>query len=377
MNESVNLCKTTIKKPNGTKYVYWVLRWRDTSGKHHGKNIGRTNKMSKRQAEKLRQAKALELFSQPGRRNVSGSPALGEYLDGYYEARKSELAPGTMKLHKQTGRYLKGFFGETRHLDSIQRPEARAFKTALANGELVKVNREKKKRKKLISPSTVNLNIRNARTIFNMAVEDDMILFNPFDRIAGKAPAPKDWHYVGLEEFGTLFEAAAPYWKLLFALARYAGLRRGEALNLRWDNIDWERSRLTVVSTEDWTVKDKDTRTVPVSPELAGILLEAFEEAAEGAETVIPADSINVKNLSRDFTVLCKRADVKRYSKPIHTLRKSCLTDWARRFPAHVVKEWAGHASFETTDAFYLKVSDAEYETAATQTFSVCTQLCA
>ena len=100
MNESVNLCKTTIKKPNGTKYVYWVLRWRDTSGKHHGKNIGRTNKMSKRQAEKLRQAKALELFSQPGRRNVSGSPALGEYLDGYYEARKSELAPGTMKLHK-------------------------------------------------------------------------------------------------------------------------------------------------------------------------------------------------------------------------------------------------------------------------------------
>ena len=47
-----------------------------------------------------------------------------------------------------------------------------------------------------------------------------------------------------------------------------------------------------------------------------------------------------------------------------------------RGFPAHVVKEWAGHASYETTDAFYLKVSEAEYETAATQEFSDYAQLC-
>ncbi len=46
-------------------------------------------------------------------------------------------------------------------------------------------------------------------------------------------------------------------------------------------------------------------------------------------------------------------------------------------FPTHVVKEWAGHASIETTDEFYLKVSEAEYQAAASQSFGLCTQLCA
>ena len=43
------------------------------------------------------------------------------------------------------------------------------------------------------------------------------------------------------------------------------------------------------------------------------------------------------ENISRDFTALCSPAGVKRYAKPFHTLRKTCLTDRARQFPAHVV----------------------------------------
>ena len=54
--------------------------------------------------------------------------------------------------------------------------------------------------------------------------------FNSFDRIAGSSPAPKDWHYVDLEEFDKLLGAASNLWGLLLALARLAGLRRGEAI---------------------------------------------------------------------------------------------------------------------------------------------------
>ena len=97
MRDAVNLARNTVKKGR-RKYVYWVLRWRDASGKHHGKNIGRVGRMSKRQAEKLRQAKQLELAQRPGRRSVARSPTLGNYLDSYYEARESELAPGSMAL---------------------------------------------------------------------------------------------------------------------------------------------------------------------------------------------------------------------------------------------------------------------------------------
>jgi len=127
--------------------------------------------------------------------------------------------------------------------------------------------------------------------------------------------------------------------------------------------------------TEDWSVKDKEPRTVPVCLELNQLLLDAFEHAEPGSGTVIAAGAINVNNISRDFSVLCRRAGVRRYSKPLHTLRKSCLTDWARQFPAHVVKEWAGHASIQTTDEFYLKVSEADYQAAAGWNFGDVTQL--
>ena len=38
---------------------------------------------------------------------------------------------------------------------------------------------------------------------------------------------------------------------------------------------------------------------------------------------------------------------------------------WASDFPAHVVKQWAGHSDLETTDRYYLQVSESEYERAA------------
>ncbi len=100
-------------------------------------------------------------------------------------------------------------------------------------------------------------------------------------------------------------------------------------------------------------------------PELHEVLLTAFEAASEGELNVIHRGSIDVKNVSRDFGVICQRAGVNRYAKPIHSLRKSCITDWAKKHPAHVVQEWAGHASVETACSHYLKVSGLEYERAA------------
>jgi integrase len=71
----------------------------------------------------------------------------------------------------------------------------------------------------------------------------------------------------------------------------------------------------------------------------------------------------------RNFGTPCKRAGVARYSKPLHSLRKSFLTDWADRFPMHTLKEWAGHTSISTTEQFYLKVGEADYTRAAAENF--------
>jgi hypothetical protein len=92
---------------------------------------------------------------------------------------------------------------------------------------------------------------------------------------------------------------------------RWAALRRGEVLNLRWRNIDWANNRLQVISQADWDVKDKDARVVPICPELNELLLAAFDEAEEGEDRVIPAGTVSVKNITQ-FRLPVQRAGVDR-----------------------------------------------------------------
>jgi integrase len=365
MKRTVTLSKQATMI-DGKRYLYWVLRWYGSDGKRHSKHVGKVGKVSKRRATKERDKKQAELDSNPGRREVGRSPSLGEFNSAYLAARTKELAPGTLELHEQTVRYLEGFFGKERRLDSISRADARAFKTALGNNELGHVN--KRRRAKGLEAATVDQHIRNARTVFNQALADDLVMFNPFGKLSGTKLVQKDWHYVDLAEFGKLMVAAKPGWKLLFGLARFAALRLEEALELPRRKVDWQNRRLVVISRDcsaaegQFTPKDRESRVVPICPQLYALLRDAFDPESE---LVIPAGGVVYKNVWRDFGVIAKRAGVPRYSNPIHSLRKSCITDWAKNHPMHVVQEWAGHEDIKTTRNFYLKVSESEYLKAA------------
>ena len=347
MNPNVALTTQSAKGPNGRRYAYWQLRWFGVDGRRYSENIGRVDKLSKRQANRRRQEKENELAAHPVRRESSRIPPLGQFLITYLDSRRGEIAPRTHELHEQTVRYLNAHFGEHRPIDEIKRYHAREFKTALGNGDLRHIN---KRQHESMQATTVDLHIRNAKTIFNRAVDDDLIEVNPFDRLTGGVPpAEKNWHYVSLAELERLLEAAPnPGWRSLLGLCRLAGLRQGEALALKWDAVDWGRCRLTV-----WATKTKRRRIVPIVPELLPILQDAAEAAAD-EEPLIIAGLVK-QNLWRDFRVICKRAGIEPYAKWCHTLRKNRESDWmASGFPFHVVVDWMGHSD-EVARQHYLR----------------------
>jgi len=47
-----------------------------------------------------------------------------------------------------------------------------------------------------------------------------------------------------------------------------------------------------------------------------------------------------------------------------HDLRRSCITNWARHLPAHVVQKLAGHSDLKTTQRYYLSVQVDDLEKA-------------
>jgi integrase len=71
-------------------------------------------------------------------------------------------------------------------------------------------------------------------------------------------------------------------WKLLFALSRRGGLHVGsEVRQLKWHDIDFERQRILVHSPKTERYEGRETRLIPLFPELAELLSKRFDEAFE------------------------------------------------------------------------------------------------
>lgn len=352
----ISLSKHKRNAKTGKTYIYWYLRWFSSDGTQRGHSIGRVdgpNKLSKRQAELLRSRKEQELNEHPGRCDVSRAPVLSGFLETYLVSRVLELRPRTLLLHRQTAKYLLAYFKDGLRIDQIAKPTARAFKSALANGDLKYVS----KRPKDLTPLGVDLHIRNARTMFNRALEDGYILYNPFEKLSHTIRVKKDWQYVGIEEFYRLLDACPNRgWQMLLALCRLAGLRQAEALGLTWRDVDWQHNTLTI-----WAPKTGHSRVVPVVPELLPLLRGVFEAAQEGETNVVT--SITVQNLWRGFQVIRRRAGLQPYKKWCHTLRKNREDDWNEKFPSHVIAEWMGHSP-EVAHKHYLRVYDRNVEAA-------------
>jgi integrase len=121
-----------------------------------------------------------------------------------------------------------------------------------------------------------------------------------------------------------------------------------------------------------WSPKDHELRTIPL-PEQAITLLTRWQAAApercpyvfldagrweyyrqevDAGNWVKGRDLMN--NVLRRFKTLCRRAGVGPFT--VHDLRRSCITNWARHLPIHVVQQLAGHSDINTTQQYYLSV---------------------
>lgn len=190
---------------------------------------------------------------------------------------------------------------------------------------------------------------------------------NPFaDLRAGSQSNPDRAFFVTRATVGAVL-AACPddEWRAIIALSRYAGLRcPSEVGALRWGDVNWERGRLTVRSPKTANHEGHAVRVVPMTPELRLILQDLFDQAEPGAEAIVPRLGDPSVNLRTQFERIIAKAGEKPWPRLFHNLRASCLTEWAERFPAHVVAKWAGHSPMIAAQ-HYLQTRDAHFNLAA------------
>ena len=103
---------------------------------------------------------------------------------------------------------------------------------------------------KTVSPGTVIHYHANIHKALKYAVKMDLIPYNPADKVERPKKQKYIADYYRLEELEQLFEATKDHpYSLLIQITAFYGLRRSEALGLKWDAIDFERGTITVIRT--------------------------------------------------------------------------------------------------------------------------------
>ncbi len=150
-------------------------------------------------------------------------------------------------------------------------------------------------------------------------------------------------------------------WKLIFALARFGGLRTpSETLLLRWADVDWERGRLLIRSPKTEHHEGKDSRLVPIFPELRPYLEAAWDIAADGAEFVIVQRRDSNVNLRTQLQRIIAKAGLTEWPKLFQNLRATRETELAETYPLHVVTAWLGNSQLIAAK-HYLQVTDEHF----------------
>lgn len=281
---------------------------------------------------------------------------LGSFLEHYF---------GTLGVQKRmtalnygrARRLLEEFFGKERRIDSIHEGDADDYKAWLLAPT---------KSRKAFAPASASVDLRRARQFFKAAVRRRVINRNPFEEVkCGSQANPARKHFVTRETIDAVLAACPDNdWRLIFAFARYAGLRiPSELEELKWSDVNWEKNRLRITVPKKAHLSGHEERIVPIFAELRPYLEAAFDAAEPGAVYVVPR-ARGGRNIRRYAEQVLERASVPKWPKLFVNLRASRETELLETFPAHVVFSWLGHTA-AVARSHYLQTTDADFDRAA------------
>ena len=226
------------------------------------------------------------------------------------------------------------------------------------------------------------------------AVKHDLIPFNPADRV--DIPQIKQYiaDYYTAEELAKLFQCVkGDEMELLFKMSAFYGMRKGEALGLKWSAINMEDDTFVVRHTvtkvrvnghkmivkKDRTKRRSSYRTMPLVKEFKDELLELKKQQernkaiCKGSYNKADAEYVFVdamgnlfdpERISRHFKSVLKKNGLREIR--FHDTRHSSGSALCQMgVSMKEIQEWLGHSDFSTTANIYSHLtSDTKVKTA-------------
>jgi len=339
----------------------WTLDYRDQNGVRHWEQTRwAATEENRLKAEKLlaRRAVQVEDGSYEARRDAKTFEQLIKAFRAALVVRDA-----TREDYELIIKRLLEFFGPTRKVRTINVQDVEEYRAW--------AQKQPSRRGPPMSVATVNKDLMLLGALFNYAEKHRWVAFNPaaarhVKRLQQSREARRrqlDGNTFTTGEVQGLLDAARPGRdRTLFRLAVESGMRMGELLALRWEDIDWTNSRLYVrrsyrkgVESDPKTAASE--RSIGLTPTMVSELRVwklACPQPPGSRGLVFPnADGGYERNLlPRVFNPALRRAGLRKIR--FHDLRHTCGS-WliAAGLGVKEVQAHLGHASAQVTLNIY------------------------
>ncbi len=268
--------------------------------------------------------------------NLQDKTSVSEYLDDWFKMHQANLAPSTGANYEAILRlYLKPTLGYIK-IKELQPEHIERY---------IEIMFKEYK----LQPRSVQQHCSVLSKALKRAVRLKIIPYNPATLIDPPVPKQKNTRALSVEEMINLLDCFKEHrYEILYITAAYTGMRLGELLALRWENIKWPtiyiRQSLSRIHGQNYfkTPKSNKTRGI-VCPD---IVINAIESIRSGKEEGLifcheDGTPLNPSVVSRNFINKAKEQGL---DMRFHDLRHSHATQlFAMGIHPNIVKERLGH----------------------------------
>jgi len=199
------------------------------------------------------------------------------------------------------------------------------------------------------APKTVNNELSVIAHMMKMAVRWGYLKYNVAANVEKKKLVKNPPRFLSEEEIERLAEAARKYYIYpLIVTALHTGMRKSELFNLKWSDVDFEHSTITVQSKDDWHTKNYKSRVLALTPRLCSVLLE--HHSGNGmSDYLFTWRGRKLKcTIKKSLRTLLRDAGLENVT--LHTLRHTFASQLVMAgVSLREVQELMGHADYQTT----------------------------
>lgn len=207
--------------------------------------------------------------------------------------------------------------------------------------------------KKGLKNASVNRHLAGFKRAYNIMINDELINYNPVRKVEALTVDNRRNRYLTIEEWERLKKELSPTALQIVNVALLTGFRKGNVLQLRWEQIDLNLRTIELLKSEN---KGKKHIKLPISDALYALLLE-LEPKSSGYVFVNPKTGKPYTSIKTAFGNALDRAGITDFH--FHDLRRTVGT-WLLTSGVDIrtVQNILAHSDVRTTERYLALTSE-------------------